>query len=91
MTGVTDELADYDLRELCAALDRHGSTESVSRATCARAITVIRNHVALRTALRDAKPALEAGAEAIVWSGQHDEKDVHNAATLRALAGRIEG
>lgn len=85
-----------DLREECArnhmgaaAFDEDDGDRKITAYWCERlasidALISARTRLAL---LDGAREALEAGASAIVWSGQHEEIDVHHAELLRRLAG----
>jgi hypothetical protein len=61
---------------------------AIDRVDLCKAIDEI---TALRRQLREAAPALEAGASAIAWSGQHEEEDVRHADQLRSLASKGKG
>jgi hypothetical protein len=86
MTGVTDEqltqiAADYGLDQT------HEGDDLVAE---------VRRLLALRTALRDAKPALETGARLCKEAADRSREPStsfydHHASTIRALVGRIEG
>jgi hypothetical protein len=95
MTGVTDEQLREFIEDLTYYDNFEGEPENVAMRA---AFTELRS---LRTALRDAKSALEAGAAAIhlravdpatlVVAPLAARRCEEYASTIRALVGRIEG